>query len=199
MGGGGGLGRVRNGLEIAVTFVDADEDRYPYKYSLVSSWIGVGKHTKAGDPMGLAHQGRGRRSESGSPRAKHVIAWVTAVFFCLPLLRFYSMIELDPAYCWEHVHSQDAVLHSGEEHSHSGEVHSHSAEVASPDDDSGFYFRHCKDSYDRMGLTPVQTLGAPVTVSCRQPDTSLRSLPLEVLRPLQADIPTPFHPPRQRS
>ena len=141
--------------------------------------------------MCLAHQWRRWRSESGLPSAKHVIAWVTVLFFCLPLLRFYSVTELDPARCPERGHSHETALHSGEEHSHPGEV-------TSPDDDGGFYFRHCKDTYDGMGLTPVQALGAPATVSWQPPETSLATLSSEVLRPPQADIPPPFHPPRQR-
>ena len=141
--------------------------------------------------MGLAHQGQGRRNESVSPSAKQVIVWATVVFFCLPMFRFYSVTELDPAFCRDHDHSHETALHSGEEHSHPGEV-------TSPDDDSGFYFRHCKDTYDGMGLTPVQTLGAPAAVSWQPPETFLATLSSEVLRPPQADIPPPFHPPRQR-
>ena len=127
------------------------------------------------------------------PGAKRAIALVVVVLFCFQLSRFYLIIQLDPVECFDPNHTHHTTSTGAHDHHHDGEEtlpHSH---------DDGFFFQHCKDTFDGAGLTPVQPLGVPVAVSDRQPETTWASSMPESRRPHENFLPLPFQPPRNLS
>lgn len=125
-------------------------------------------------------------------RSKQALILATVVFFCLPLGRFYLLLESDPIQCLEQEHSHVALASGGHHH---GPTLTHSP----AEKDSGFFFQHCKDTYDGMGLTPAQPLGVPVSFPYhfRGPSSTIRLL--ERYRLPEGYAPILFHPPRHRA
>ena len=122
--------------------------------------------------------------------ARCAIAWLTVIFFCFPLARFYLVPELTPITCLDHDHSHTVALPS---------EHSHSSEFLPADHDNGFFFQHCKDKYEAMSLTSLPTLGVPATVSIPPLEPTPTIVAPASCRFPEADFRPPFPPPRHRS
>ena len=102
----------------------------------------------------------GRISQCGrSRRVQHPTAAIRAVsavlllFFSLQLSRFYLVAtpqqDSDAAYCPV---DGGSALHDADHHS------AERTFAPTGNQDSGFYFRHCKDTLDGMALAPVAAL-----------------------------------------
>jgi hypothetical protein len=105
--------------------------------------------------------------------------------------RFFLVISLENFVCYPLNHSEDISLAGHHHHDHDGE-----AEALPHGDDGGNYFQHCKDTFDGIGLTPVQPLGLSVPVSDQPPELIGAHLLPESRGPLETDLPPPFQPPR---
>ena len=125
----------------------------------------------------------------GTSPWKRAVAVAALAFFCFPHSRFFLAVELKSIRCLDTDHPHTAASES--EHGHS-----HTLQSFSKSHDSGYFFQHCKDAYDGMGLTPVQPLRVSLTASYEQPEASLSPLAWELHRPPEAYPPLPFHPPR---
>ena len=125
----------------------------------------------------------------GTSPWKRAVAVAALAFFCFPLSRFFLAVELKSIHCLDRDHPHAAA--SDSEHDHSQPLPS-----LSKSHDSGYFFQHCKDAYDGMGLTPVQPLRVSLTASYEQPEASLEPLASELQRLPEAYPPLPFHPPR---
>ncbi|OFW30508.1 MAG: hypothetical protein A3J28_03760 [Acidobacteria bacterium RIFCSPLOWO2_12_FULL_60_22] len=125
----------------------------------------------------------------GTPPWKRAVAVAALAFFCFPLSRFFHAVELTSIHCLDPDHPH--AVASDSEHGHS-----HTLQSLSKSHDSGYFFQHCKDVYEGMGLPPVQALGVPLTAFYEQPEASLRPLASELHRLPEAYPPLPFHPPR---
>ena len=126
---------------------------------------------------------------SNRPNARRSLTLAMVVLFSFQLSRFYLIAHLDPLICSEpnHQHSSLAETH-GHSHEDAGVLpHSH---------DDGFFFQHCKDSYDGIGLTPAQPLGLPVTASPGLPETVWTMILPDILPRAERFLPPPFQPPR---
>ena len=111
------------------------------------------------------------------------------VFFSIPIGRFYLRAPLNPVECLEAGHSHSA----SSPHDHESDMHFHSPADGSK---SGFFFQHCKDTYDGLALSPAQPLGVPVTISLARPVTfEVVAIAEQWRRPDSFAFP-PFHPPR---
>ena len=127
---------------------------------------------------------------SNQPHARRSLTLAMVVLFSFQLSRFYLIAHLDPSICSEPNHQHSSSLAETRAHSHedAGALpHSH---------DDGFFFQHCKDSYDGIGLTPAQPLGLPVTVSPGLPETVWAMILPDILPRAERFLPPPFQPPR---
>ena len=123
-------------------------------------------------------------------RAKRIVATVVAVLFCFQMARFYITISLELVQCYEPLHTHSAgVPHSHDDHHHGEDAAPHSH-------DAGFFFQHCKDTYEGAALVPMQPFGVPVEVVHLLPATPqvTVSQPEPIL--LEQAVPPPFQPPR---
>ena len=140
-------------------------------------------------------QGQQRlREPSRRCLTRKVITVTVAAFFFFHLSRFYLAAPLDVFECFEPNFRHQGVS-ALENHGH----HHDEVGIASPSDDAGYAFQHCKDTYDGIGLTPVQPLGLPVAVSQESLELALTVALREPSQPLENFLPPPFQPPRNLS
>ena len=121
------------------------------------------------------------------------ITIAVVAFFCFHLIRFYLVAPLDVFACFEPNFRQgiSALENHGHHHDDVG-FHSHS-------EDEGYTLQHCKDTYNGIGLTPVQPLGLPIAVSQEFLELALTAFLFEPSQPLENFLPPPFQPPRNLS
>ena len=133
-------------------------------------------------------------SRRDSLRSRHLVRGAVVLFCLVQLSRFYLTIQLDPLLCWDWDpnHNHAAMTHVGHEHSHDHGLLPESQ-------DHGFFFQHCKEAYNGIGLIPVQPLPAPVTVSFQPPAAAWGNVLAENPQPIENYLPPPFHPPRNPS
>ena len=124
---------------------------------------------------------------------KRMLALTVMALFSLQLSRFFFIIQLDPVLCYDANHSHEADSPDGHEHHHEGE------QALDHTQDDGFFFQHCKDTFDGIGLTPVQPLGVPVAVAYLPPTAVATDGASENPQPLDQFLPPPFQPPRSLS
>ena len=140
-----------------------------------------------------------RGSKTSYSSRSRAIALCVVVLFSFQLSRFFLIVHLDAVECFEPGHTHAATSHS-HSHADNGHQHDHEGEPApSHSHDGEHYFQHCKDTYGDAGLTPVQSLGAPETVSYQLPETAWGNPPSENFQPLDNYLPPPFQPPRNLS
>ena len=140
----------------------------------------------------LPHPGCLRKCFTNLPRNR-LIALAVVTLFTLQLSRFYFTIQLDQFICYDANHTHQTGSPNAHGHQHEGEEalpHSH---------DDGFFFQHCKDTFDGIGLTPVQPLGVPLAVSCQPPMAVGTIAAREKPQLLEHFLPPPFQPPRSLS
>lgn len=127
-----------------------------------------------------------------------LLAWrrtalVALLFFVLQFTRFYLVVQLDETICAHRVAELNQAAASTTAHHHS-----HEAEQLVPHEhDNGFYFQHCKETFEGISLTPVQPLGAPMAVSLQRLEWSWQPLVKENFPAPERYLPSPFHPPRK--
>ena len=121
-----------------------------------------------------------------------VVAACVAVLFCFQFSRFYLVIPLDQFLCLEANHTHGVASQSGHDHHLSSESlpHSHGSK------DTGYYFQHCKDSFEGMALTPVQPLGMPPAASIQEPEITVAFQQPEGRQFFENLLPPPSQPPR---
>ncbi|OFW01849.1 MAG: hypothetical protein A3G20_02585 [Acidobacteria bacterium RIFCSPLOWO2_12_FULL_59_11] len=136
--------------------------------------------------MILQFQGSGGRKTSRHSVLQQAICLGTLFLFGFSICRFYLVA---PSECLEHPQAHEANAPSAHTHTHLGQPRSQ-------ENDTGFYFQHCKDSYDSMGWSPMQPMGVPTPVSSVQPAASQTTLEPQGLRLPESFPPPFFHPPR---
>ena len=141
---------------------------------------------KAAGLMMLRFQSGGGRITCRHSVLQRTICLGTLVLFGFSISRFYVAVAVE---CLEHPQTHEANASSDHSHAHLGQPRSQ-------ENDSGFYFQHCKDSYDGVGLSPVQPLGVPIPVFSVPPAATQTTLEPQGFR-LPESFPLPFfHPPR---
>ena len=134
---------------------------------------------------------------SNRPNARRSLTLAMVVLFSFQLSRFYLIAHLDPLICSEPNHQHSSSLAATHEHPTAVHKHSHEDAGSLPHShDEGFFFQHCKDSYDGIGLTPAQPLGLPVTASPGLPETVWTMILPDILPRAERFLPPPFQPPR---
>lgn len=125
--------------------------------------------------------------------ARKAITVILAVFFCFQFLRFYLVAPLNAFECFEPNFRHGISALEGHGHHHD--------EVGAPShsDDEGYAIQHCKDTYNGIGMTPVQPLGLPIAVSQAFSGLALTTAWSEPNQPLENFLPPPFQPPRNLS
>lgn len=118
-----------------------------------------------------------------------LLALAVVVLFVFQLSRFYVTISLDPSVCFELNHQH--ALPSDAHHHHQ----EHAGEIL-PAQDGGFFFQHCKDTYDGMNLTPAQPFGLPSVAAYEEPATTEVATMQEPISPVETFLSPPFQPPR---
>lgn len=139
--------------------------------------------------MARCHQGNGYRQMGPTSSQPHRVLYVAVLaFFCFPITRFYLSAQLTSEHCLEleHSHARSSAVHT--HHSHS--------ELLPPARGDGFFFQHCKDTYNGIALSPVQPLGVPVLVSFEPPQILLRAIERTPAQLPESLPPFFFHPPR---
>ena len=139
--------------------------------------------------MSWLRQRRFFKAPSKRSVPNRLLAFAVVVFFVFQLSRFYLIITLDPSVCFERNH----------QHASSSDVHSHHQEHAGeilPTQDGGFFFQHCKDTYDGMNLTPAQPFGLPSVAAYEEPATTWVAPMQEPISPVETFLSPPFQPPR---
>lgn len=123
--------------------------------------------------------------------ARKAITVTVAAFFFFQFIRFYLVAPLDVFACFEpNFRHQGISAVSDHVHDHADVgFHSHSK-------DEGYALQHCKDTYNGIGLTPVQPLGLPVAVPQEFLGLALTAALPEPSQPLENFLPPPFQPPR---
>ena len=140
-----------------------------------------------------------RGSKTSYSSRSRAIALCVVILFSFQLSRFFLIVQLAPIECIEPGHTHAATSHS-HSHADNGQHHDHEGEPApSHSHDGEHYFQHCKDTYGDAGLTPVQPLGAPETVSYQPPEATWGESLRENFQPLENYLPPPFQPPRNLS
>ncbi|MBI3895074.1 MAG: hypothetical protein HY313_04005 [Acidobacteria bacterium] len=126
--------------------------------------------------------------------ARKATAIVMVAFFSFQFIRFYLVAPLDAFECFEpnFRHGISASENHGHHHDELGIVpHSN--------DDESYTLQHCKDTYNGIGLTPVQPLGLPIAVSPEFRGLALTLAVYEPSQPLENILLPPFQPPRHLS
>ena len=134
------------------------------------------------------------REPSRRCQTRKVTAVTVAAFFFFQLIRFYLVAPLDVFECFEPNFRHQGVS-ALENHGH----HHDEVGIAPPSDDTGYTLQHCKDTYNGIGLTPVQPLGLPVAVSRESLGPAMTAALCELCQPLNHFLPPPFQPPRHLS
>ena len=157
-------------------------------------------------PASQPYRNRTRRLTVASSRRwlrqlgdRRVVALLALSFFSLQTSRFYLPVPLSPHECPVSPPGVSEAIADTPIHTHD---HSHSHDYSLPLDPTssnpggGYYFQHCKDHLNGIGLTPIQPLGTPIAGLFPWQDTpSYLSFPSPP--PLaQGDASTFFHPPR---
>ena len=136
------------------------------------------------------HGSRSQKAGHGLSRPRLVVCLIALAFFCLPTGRFYLSTQLDPEACLELGHITAFPLADHQHHSHSHLLPSQSEK------DAGYFFQHCKDTYEGILLSPAQPFGIPVPVFL-EPPQSFRTGQPWLRTQLPDNFPSlPFHPPR---
>ena len=131
-----------------------------------------------------------QKAEAVLSLPQRFLCLVALAFFCFPIGRFYLSTQLDPEACLElgHIHAYPLADHQHHLHSH--------LLPSQSEKDPGFFFQHCKDTYDGIALSPGQPLGVPLQVSLEPPQSLWRAQ--QRLRvQLPENLPSlTFHPPK---
>ncbi|MBI4442236.1 MAG: hypothetical protein HY649_02540 [Acidobacteria bacterium] len=123
-------------------------------------------------------------------RSQRLLCLVALAFFCFLTGRFYLSTQLDPEACLELGHIAAFPLSDHQHHSHSHLLPSQSEK------DPGFFFQHCKDTYEGILLSPAQPFGVPSPVFLEPPQSLWTDQP-GLRAQLPDNLPSlPFHPPK---
>lgn len=120
--------------------------------------------------------------------------------FCFQFVRFYVVIPLDAYTCYspDHIYGATASAAHGHDHAlaYDGDQHD---EAMPQSDDRHFYFQHCKDTLNGLGLTPVQPFGLPVLIWHQKLPASLVHVARTSRRVIEHSLSPPFQPPKNYS
>ncbi|OFV99405.1 MAG: hypothetical protein A3F68_04465 [Acidobacteria bacterium RIFCSPLOWO2_12_FULL_54_10] len=130
-------------------------------------------------------------------------AVLIAAFFCFQFSRFYLIVPLNGFECFEPNFLRGVAAMDDHSHHHEAAAgHAH-AQLASQDQPQsqqpGFAFEHCKDTYNGIALTPVQSLGMPVDFTPQFRLLEIVSVISLFQHPAESFSITPYPPPKQLS
>ena len=142
--------------------------------------------------MGTTFRSGFSRAGSSTGLAERCTAVVVVVLFVFQITRSYLVVQPDDTVCTQRVMelNQAATSTTAHHHSHEGE------QLVSQPHDDGFYFRHCKDTFEGIFLTPVQPLGALGAISHQRLEWSWQPFLKEKFPAPERYLPSHFHPPR---